>query len=99
MSSKYPPLAETPEKDSWVERVGGLPKYIDEIARSIKAKRGTTTSQAIQLAIGAVQRWARGGGDVNADTRAKAVKAVAEWNIKKARSKAQTAAKAAARGS
>lgn len=67
--------------------------YIDTVARSIKAKRGTTTSQAIQLAIGAVQRWARGGDDVNADTRAKAAKALAEWNLKKARSKAQTAAK------
>lgn len=95
VASKYPSLKRTPQKDSWIENVGGLPKYIDEIARSIKAKRGATTSRAIQLAIGAVRRWARGGDNVNADTRAKAAKAVAEWEAKKARSKAKTAAKKA----
>lgn len=93
MASKYPSLKRTPERDSWVENVGGLPKYIDEIARSIKARRGVTTSQAVQLAIGAVRRWARGGDNVNADTRAKATAALADWERKKVQSKAKTLAK------
>lgn len=90
MASKYPSLNRSPKKN-WVENVGGLPKYIDEIARSIKANRGTTTARAIQLAIGAVQRWARGQGNVNAATRAKAAAALADWERKKLQSKARTA--------
>jgi hypothetical protein len=34
-----------------------------------------------------VKMWAKGGGDVNPDTRAKAAKAVAEWTAKRAKAK------------
>lgn len=88
-------LAKTPgKKDNWIEAVGGeLPEYICEVARSIHRKRGVPTSQAISIAIGVMKNWASGRGDVNADTRAKAGKAIAQWEALKAKAKAKRAAK------
>lgn len=87
--------ASTPEPFSrsktsnWVARGGGLPAYIQHIAHDLVEKRGKSESQAIQMAIGIVKRWARGGGKVDANTRAAAAKAVAEWERLKARAKSQ----------
>lgn len=80
-------LDEHPTKSNWVEKAGGLPEYICEIARAIKRK-GKSTSNAIQIAVGTVQRWARGQGGVDADTRAKAAAALASWEAKRAKAKA-----------
>jgi hypothetical protein len=82
-------LASSPGKnDNWVEDEGGLPEYICEIARSIM-KSGKSKSNAIQIAIGQVKNWASGQGNVNADTRAKAAAAVAQWTKMKASAKAK----------
>lgn len=81
-------LAKTPGKDNWVDKAGGLPEYICEIARGIM-RSGKSTSNAIQIAVGQVKNWASGQGDVDADTRAKAAKAVAQWTAMKAKSKAK----------
>lgn len=86
-------LDRNPNKSNWVEDGGGLPNYICRIARSVHRKRGRSISQAIAIAVGTVKRWARGGDEVNADTRAKAAKAVAEWTALKAKAKARRAAK------
>ena len=82
---------------NWVDEVGGLPKYIREIADSLM-ENGFTESRAIATAVNTVKRWARGGparaggeGSVSAKTQAKAVKALAEWEAKKARAKAASA--------
>jgi hypothetical protein len=83
-------LARVPGKQNWLEEVGGLPEFICEVARSIHEKRGKSISNAIQIAVGVVKNWASGQGDVNPDTRAKAARAVAEWNAKRARAKART---------
>lgn len=83
-----------PGKKNWVEETGGLPEYICEIARSIHRKRGKTISNAIQIAVGVVKRWAKGVGDVDADTRVKAAKAVAQWEAKKAAARAKRVATA-----
>lgn len=77
-------LATPGGKENWVEQEGGLPQYICEVARSIMEKRGKDKSNAIQIAVGVIKRWAKGVGDVNADTRAKAVAAVAQWEKMKA---------------
>lgn len=78
-------LAKDGKKNSnWVEKSGGLPNYICEIARSIHRKRGLPVSRAIAIAVGVVKRWAKGGGDVDASTQAKAAAAVASWEKKKA---------------
>lgn len=65
-------------KKNWVEKKGGLPPYVCAIAKGIM-RSGRSRQTAIQMAIGRVKVWAAGGGNVKADTRAKAAKAVAQW--------------------
>lgn len=72
-------------KKNWVENAGGLPPYVRKLARAI-AKNGHSLDSAIAIAISRVKSWAAGGGDVNPDTRAKAVKALAQWEKLKAKS-------------
>lgn len=81
------------KNDNWVERAGSLPKYIEDIAHSLHTKRGFTISRAIATAISRVKRWAAGGENVKADTRAKAAAAVAQWQALKAKNKAKQVAK------
>lgn len=76
-------------RQNWVEKAGELPAYVREIARSIHEKRGMPLEQAIPIAIAQIKKWAAGGGGVNADTRAKAVRALAEWEKLKAASHAK----------
>jgi hypothetical protein len=73
-------------KHNWVEDAGGLPPYVRKLARGIMKSGGHDLSSAIAIAISRVKAWAAGGGDVNADTRAKAVKALAQWEKAKAKS-------------
>ncbi len=79
---------------NWVQGAGGLPEYICEIARAIH-RGGKSVSQSIAIAVSRVKKWAAGVG-VNADTQAKAAKALAQWEALKAKSKAKTGAKKAA---
>ncbi len=81
---------------NWVEHSGGLPEYICRIARAIK-RSGKTTSQAIAIAVSRVKKWAAGADDVDADTRAKAASALAQWEKLKAKNKARKV-KATAQG-
>jgi hypothetical protein len=60
-----------------------LPAYIEHIANAL-IKSGHSESEAIQMAVGVVKRWASGGGHVDANTRAAAQKALGEWNAEKA---------------
>ena len=80
-------LDESPEHN-WVEDAGGLPPYVRKLARGIM-KSGKTKSQAIAIAISRIKRWAAGGEDVDADTRAKSAKALAQWESTKAKNKAK----------
>lgn len=81
-------------RKNWVERAGGLPKYIEDVAIGIM-KSGRTREQAIPIAISRIKVWARGGGGVKADTVARAIKALAQWEALKAKNKVKTAAKKA----
>lgn len=83
-------LAKTPEKDNWVDDAGGLPKYICRIARAIH-KSGKAVGPSIAIAVSRVKKWASGVGDVDADTRAKATTAVAQWEVLKAKAGASRA--------
>lgn len=74
------------KKDNWIEqKKGTLPPFVRAIAHALMREKGMPRSQAIALAIGAVKRWAAGGGNVSAKTRAKAVKSVAHWERLKAK--------------
>ena len=85
-------LDSSPGKN-WVERSGGLPNYICKIAKAVM-RSGKSKSAAIAIAISRVKKWAAGGDDVDADTRAKAAKAFAQWEALKAKNKAKQIVKA-----
>lgn len=87
-------LAKTAKKDNWVDYAGELPRYIREVARSIHEKGGKTLSQAIAIAISRMKKWAVSG---EGDTKAKAAKALAEWEALKAKSKSKKVAKLSGR--
>ena len=93
-------LAVSPgSQDNWIERAGKggrggkLPNYICRVARAVM-RSGKTRSQAISIAVATMKRWASGGGNVNADTRAKAAKALAQWEALKAKNAAGRLVKA-----
>lgn len=71
-------------KKNWVENSGNLPPYVRKLARAIE-KDGKTLSQAIAIAISRIKKWAAGGDDVDADTQAKAAKALGQWEALKAK--------------
>lgn len=91
--SRQHPLAVVPGKNNWIEKTSnsGIPDYISRIALAL-IRKGISRSRAISTAIATVKRWAAGLGEVNADTRARASKAVVEWEALKAKNKARVAA-------
>jgi hypothetical protein len=70
-------------KKNWVERAGGLPKYIRMVAHAL-IRGGKDRSAAIRMAVGIVRNWAEGKGNVSAKVQAAAAKAIAEWEAKAA---------------
>jgi len=92
-SRVYPGLERKPGgPDNWVEAAGGLPSYIERIAKHLHYEQGFTISHAIASAVNTVKRWARGGTvtaygttkRITPKTQALAAKAVTEWNAKRA---------------
>ena len=71
---------------NWVEKFGGLPKYIEEVAIGIM-KSGKTREQAIPIAISRIKVWATGKG-VKPDTQARSIAALAQWEKLKAKAAA-----------
>lgn len=95
-SRVYPSLERKPGgPDNWVERAGGLPSYIERIAKHLHYEQGFSISRAIASAVNTVKRWAAGGTvtaygttkRITPKTQALAAKAVAEWTAKKAAGK------------
>lgn len=78
---------------NWVEREGGLPRYIEKVAIGIMKGTGYPRERAIPIAISRIKVWARGGAGVNADTVAKAIAALAAWEKLKAKAAARRARK------
>lgn len=90
-SQTHADVPNKPGSTNWVEKHGGLPSYIERIAKHLISDQGYTTSRAIATAINTVKRWARGGAvveggdhDVSAKTQAMAAKALAQWSKMKA---------------
>lgn len=73
-------------KHNWVEKAGGLPNYICEIAKDIH-EGGKDIGAAISIAVSRCKVWAAGGGGASADTKAKAAAAIAQWEKMKASTK------------
>lgn len=74
---------------NWVTSVGGLPFYVRAIVHALK-RAGHPEQDAVRLAVGIVERWARGQGNVTPATRARAAKTVAEWEAKRAAAHAKS---------
>ena len=97
-SRALPPIPNDPAKTNWVEKSGGLPSFIERIARHLQAK-GRTPSTAIAIAISQSKKVCATGltfggrTPVSAPARARYCKAVAEWEALKAKNKAKTTAK------
>ena len=91
--SKGSTLDRSPKKN-WVEREGGLPKKIEDLAKAL-VRSGHTIQNAIQIAVGKAKVFA-----VTVDNPAKRAEwaaAVAQWEKMKVSSKAKTAAKKASK--
>lgn len=81
---------ELAKKKNWVEKAGGLPKYIKRIAKHLQEK-GMEQSRAIATAVNAAKKMCSTGDvnfpgkqEVNAGSKAEACAAVAEWEKDKA---------------
>lgn len=85
-SSRIHPGLDRSPKENWVDKVGGLPSYIERIAKHIHSDSGLSISHAIAAAVERVKVLAAKGN-------AQAIRALAEWNAKRAKSKAKTASK------
>lgn len=90
-----PSLERSPGKnDNWVERAGGLPSYIDRIARHLHSEKGYEIGRSIAIAVNACKRMCasgdlnfKGSQNVNAKSRAEACNAIREWEAKKMKAK------------
>jgi hypothetical protein len=70
-------------KHNWVEKVGGLPNYICQVARAI-GRGAHSLDSAIPIAIGRIRDWSEGSGHVSAAVRGRAQAAIKEWDAKRA---------------
>jgi hypothetical protein len=96
-SSAYPGLERSP-RENWVERVGGLPRYIERIAKHLHYEKGKTISNAIAIAVNVVKKMCATGDlnfpgkqEASPKSKAQACAAVAQWEAKKARAKVSEA--------
>ncbi len=84
-----------------MSRMGGLPRYIERIAKHLHYEKGKSESEAIAIAVNVVKRMCA-TGDVNfpgvqhvaPPHQAAACAAIAEFKTKAASSDAKTKAKA-----
>lgn len=82
-SSKiHPSLDRKPGVSNWVDQEGDLPSYIDRIAKHIHSDSGLSRSHAIAAAVNRVKELAAKGN-------AQAIRAVAQWERKKASARAR----------
>ena len=76
-----------PGESNWIDKAGGLPSYIERIARHLSSERGMTVSHAIAAAIEVCRKWSA-DPKVSSATRAQATAALAQWEAMKAKARA-----------
>lgn len=94
-SSKSLPGLDKSPKENWVDKVGGLPSYIERIAKHLHSEKGMTIGAAIATAVNVCKKMCATGDlnwpglqHVNLGSKAEACRAVAEWEAKKAKARA-----------
>lgn len=65
-----------------------LDPFIRQVAHALMREHGKTKSQAIRMAIGVIENWASGRGDVRPQVRAAAVRAIARFRASAAKARA-----------
>ncbi len=75
-------------RENWVEQEDANDDFFRAVRNALE-RRGMTLDKASEVARGTIRRWATGGGDVKADTRAKAVASMAQWEAARVRAKAR----------
>lgn len=97
-SKAYPTLERKPGISNWVDKVKGLPDYIERIAKHLHYEQRYEIGRAIASAVNTVKRWAaggtvreHGGPVVSKETQAKSAAALAEWEAKKGAAHAMNA--------
>lgn len=75
-SSIHPGLDRKPGVSNWVDQEGGLPNYIERIAKHIHSDSGLSIQHSIAAAVERVKVLAAKGN-------AQAIKALAEWEAKR----------------
>lgn len=73
----HPPVPNKPGVSNWVEKAGGLPSYIERVAKHIMADSGYPVSRAIAAAVSQTKKRAAQGNP-------EAIKAIAQWQRMKA---------------
>lgn len=80
---------------NWVTETGGLPSYIERIAKHLHFEKGMEKGRAIAVAVNVCKKMCASGDlnfhglqKVNLASREEACKAVAEWERKKAQAHA-----------
>lgn len=92
-------LDRSPRKN-WVEKAGGLPAEIEDLAKHLHYQKGMPIGRAIATAVNVFKRMCA-SGDTNwpgiqhvaPKSQAHACATIAEWEAKKAKSKASSKAK------
>lgn len=77
-STVHPDIPNKPGVTNWVEQAGGLPKYIERVAKHIHHDSGYDVSSAIAAAVSQTKKRAAKGN-------AQAVRAIAQWQRMKAK--------------
>lgn len=92
-SAVYPTLDRSP-RENWVDKAGGLPDYIERIAKHLHYEKGMKISHAIATAVNVVKKMCASGElnfpghqTANVGSQAEACAAVADWEKKKAGSR------------
>lgn len=85
-SSAYPKLGHGGK--NWVTEAGGLPDYIERIAKHLHYEHGYDTGEAIAIAVHDCRMMCATGhsnfGQVGPKAKEEACQAIAEWEAKKA---------------
>lgn len=85
-SSRSLPGLDRSPKVNWVEKAGGLPDYIERMAKHIHYEGGKDIGSSIAIAVRQCQKLCAGSTDPV--VKAKACKAVTEWEELKKKAKA-----------
>jgi hypothetical protein len=81
MAGSEPTLERKPGgPDNWVEKTGGLPPFIEKVAKDLHYDKGMSISHAIATAVSQCKKWCAKGN-------AKACAAIAQWEKNRAKTR------------